>query len=123
MNCGWQTRACGIWGWSPSLSQQDSWRKSGASPASTATVVTPPRFSADLIGGGHRSPILRSPNPADFQFLTNLREKYFHNRAFDSQGAMEKQSVTGLRALEANHKRVKSIAGWAYTINIISTAN
>ena len=32
-----------------------------------------------------------------------LREKYFHNRAFDSLGALEDQLVAGLRALEADH--------------------
>ena len=51
-----------------------------------------------------------------------LREKYFHNRAFDSLGALEDQLVAGLRALEVDHARVKSIAGWEYIINSISNA-
>ena len=51
-----------------------------------------------------------------------LREKYFHNRAFDSLGALKDQLVAGLRALEADHARVKSIAGWEYIINSISNA-
>ncbi|MHB1882559.1 MAG: hypothetical protein ACYCPA_10265 [Acidithiobacillus sp.] len=45
-----------------------------------------------------------------------------HNRAFDSLGALEDQLVAGLRALEADHARVKSIAGWEYLINSISNA-
>jgi hypothetical protein len=52
-----------------------------------------------------------------------LREKYFHNRAFDSLGALEEQLVAGLQALEMDHERVKSITGWEYIINSISTAN
>jgi len=44
----------------------------------------------------------------------DLREKYFHNRAFDSLEALEDQLVVGLRALEEDHTRVKSIAGWEY---------
>lgn len=52
-----------------------------------------------------------------------LREKYFHNCAFDSLEASEEQLVNGLRALEADHERVKSSAGWGYIINAISTAN
>lgn len=51
-----------------------------------------------------------------------LREKHFHNRAFDSLGALEDQLVAGLRALEADHERVKSIAGWEYIISSISNA-
>ena len=41
----------------------------------------------------------------------DLREKYFHNRAFDSLEALE------------DHNRVKSIAGWKIIINSISAAN
>ena len=48
-----------------------------------------------------------------------MREKYFHNRAFDSLGALEEQLVAGLCALEADHEQVKSIAGWEYIINSI----
>jgi hypothetical protein len=48
--------------------------------------------------------------------------KVFHNRAFDSLGALEEQLVAGLRALEADHARVKSIVGWEYIINSISNA-
>ncbi len=52
-----------------------------------------------------------------------LREKYFHNRAFESLEALEDPRVIGLRALESNHERVKSITGWKYIINAISNAN
>jgi hypothetical protein len=36
---------------------------------------------------------------------------------------LEDQLVIGLRALESNHGRMKSITGWKYIINAISNAN
>ncbi len=64
-----------------------------------------------------------SPEPDPQEHLWDgLREKHFHNRAFDSLGALEDQLAAGLRALEADHARVKSIAGWEYIINSISNA-
>ena len=52
-----------------------------------------------------------------------LREKWFHNRVFDSLQALEVQLVTGLRALEANPALVKSIAGWEWIIDFGSNGN
>ena len=52
-----------------------------------------------------------------------LREKWFHNRVFDSLEALEVQLVTGLRALEANPALVKSIAGWEWIIDCVSNGN
>ncbi|WP_396027205.1 transposase [Acidithiobacillus ferrivorans] len=86
--------------------------------------------------GWHKSNDLKLPENLRLLFLPpyspelnpqehlwdELREKYFHNRAFDSLGALEDQLVAGLRALEADHARVKSIAGWEYIINSISNA-
>ncbi|MHB8317103.1 MAG: IS630 family transposase [Acidithiobacillus ferrivorans] len=86
--------------------------------------------------GWHKSNDLKLPENLRLLFLPpcspelnpqehlwdELREKYFHNRAFDSLGALENQLVAGLRALEADHARVKSIAGWEYIINSISNA-
>jgi len=68
------------------------------------------------------APYCRSVTPQE-HLWDELREKYFHNRAFDSLEALEDQLVVGLRALEVDHTRVKSIAGWEYIINSISTAN
>lgn len=38
-----------------------------------------------------------------------LREKHFHNRAFDSLDALEDQLVAGLSTLEQNLKLIQSI--------------
>lgn len=46
-----------------------------------------------------------------------LREKYFHNRIFDSLDALEDQLIQGLRALETDHRRVRSIVAWDWIIN------
>lgn len=52
-----------------------------------------------------------------------LREKYFHNRAFDSLDALEDQLVLGLRSLENNPDTVQSITGWDWIINSLSIGN
>jgi len=52
-----------------------------------------------------------------------LREKYFHNRVFDSLDALEDHLIVGLRHLEADHEKVKSITGWDWIINSVSNAN
>lgn len=49
-----------------------------------------------------------------------LREKYFHNHAFESLDALEDQLVTGLRHLEVSPHTVKSITGWDWIINSLS---
>ena len=41
-----------------------------------------------------------------------LREKDFHNRAFDSLDTLEDHLVSGLRHLETHPHTVKSITGW-----------
>ena len=53
----------------------------------------------------------------------DLREKYFHNKVFDSLDALENQLVVGLNALENNQERVKSITGWEWIINAVSIDN
>jgi transposase len=40
-----------------------------------------------------------------------LREKYFHNQAFDSLDALEEQLLERLRYLEQSHHTVKSTTG------------
>jgi len=52
-----------------------------------------------------------------------LREKHFHNRVFDSLGALEDHLVSALHNLENVPDRVKSITGWNWIINSISNAN
>lgn len=49
-----------------------------------------------------------------------LREKFFHNRAFDSLGALEAHLEEGLKSLESSPERMRSIAGWNWIINSVS---
>ena len=48
-----------------------------------------------------------------------LREKFFHNRAFDSMDALEDQLQTGLLALENDWATVKSIVAWDWIVNAL----
>jgi transposase len=48
-----------------------------------------------------------------------LREKFFHNRAFDSMDALEIQLENGLRTLESNPERMRSITAWGWIINSV----
>ena len=52
-----------------------------------------------------------------------LREKCFHNRAFDSLDALEDHLVDGLLALERDQQRNKSICNWDWIIKATSNAN
>jgi transposase len=52
-----------------------------------------------------------------------IREKWFHNKVFDSLDALEEQLVGALKDFEGQPERMKSIAGWAWIINAISNAN
>jgi len=87
--------------------------------------------------GWHHSQRFKMPDNLRFHFLPpyspelnpqehiwdELREKHFHNRAFDSLNALEDQLVEGLRQLETRPKVVQSITGWKWIINSISNAN
>ena len=48
-----------------------------------------------------------------------LREKYFHNLAFDSMEALEDQLEASLKALELDHPRIQSIVRWPWIINAL----
>jgi len=52
-----------------------------------------------------------------------LREKHFHNQAFDSIDALEDRSVEGLLHLEQHPEIVKSITAWPWIITTVSNAN
>jgi transposase len=52
-----------------------------------------------------------------------LREKYFHNQAFDSLDALEEQLLEGLPYLEQSHHAVKSIASLDWILNCVSNSN
>ena len=49
-----------------------------------------------------------------------LREKFFHNRAFDSLDALETHLESALKNLESNQETMHSIAGWEWIINAVS---
>jgi hypothetical protein len=49
-----------------------------------------------------------------------LREKFFHNRAFDSMDALETHLEAALKSIELSPERMRSIAGWDWIINSIS---
>jgi transposase len=87
--------------------------------------------------GWHRSGRLRLPQNLRLLFLPpyspelnpqehvwdELREKFFHNRVFDSLDAVENALVDALRSLEQQPDRIKSITGWQWIINTVSNAN
>lgn len=86
--------------------------------------------------GWHRSQSMPIPDNVRLLFLPpyspelnpvehlwdELREKFFHNLAFDSLDSLENQLVQGLRSLELNPNRVKSICSWNWIINAASIA-
>ena len=61
-------------------------------------------------------------NPVE-HLWDELREKHFHNLAFDSLDALENQLVAALHALENDSEPVKSICNWEWIIKSISIAN
>ena len=83
--------------------------------------------------GWHRSAALKVPpnmrllqlppyapelNPVE-HLWDELREKYFHNKVFDSIAALENQLVIGLVALEKDRTRVQSIVAWDWIVNAL----
>lgn len=49
-----------------------------------------------------------------------LREKYFHNRAFASLSALEDHLEAALNEMEQDHARLKSIVHWPWIIDALS---
>lgn len=83
--------------------------------------------------GWHRSTTLQVPdhmqllplppyapelNPVE-HLWDELREKHFHNRAFDSLNALEDHLVDALRATELDPNTVHSIVSWPWIINAL----
>jgi transposase len=48
-----------------------------------------------------------------------LREKHFHNRAFDSMDALEEQLISGLSAMESNPRAMRQLTAWDWIINAV----
>jgi len=47
----------------------------------------------------------------------DLREKWFHNRVFETLDALEDYLEGGLRTMETDKDRVRSIVSWPWIIN------
>ena len=58
-------------------------------------------------------------NPVE-HIWDELREKSFHNKAFDSMGAVENQLQTALVTLENDPSRVRSIVAWDWIVNSLT---
>ena len=52
----------------------------------------------------------------------DLREKFFHNRAFHSLGALEDQLALALNTLELNPGRISSIVSWPWIFAALITS-
>ena len=65
-------------------------------------------------------PYVLDRNPVE-HIADELREKFFHNKAFDSLNAPEHQLLVGFFALEQDRPRVQSIVAWAWLINGLMT--
>lgn len=48
-----------------------------------------------------------------------LREKFFHNKVFDSLSALGNQLTAALRQAEKNPDQIKSIVAWSWIINAL----
>ncbi|MDD4965009.1 MAG: IS630 family transposase [Gallionella sp.] len=73
-------------------------------PDNVRTVLLPP-YAPEL-------------NPQEHVW-DELREKFFHNRAFDSMDAPETHLEAALKSFELSPERMRSIAGWDWIINSI----
>ena len=82
------------------------WHASGAlNPPPNMKLLPLPPYAPEL-------------NPVEHVW-DELREKYFHNRVFDSLDALEDQLEVALRNFEGNAQMVKSIVAWKWIINAL----
>lgn len=80
------------------------WHRSLAlAPPNHMTLVRLPPYAPEL-------------NPVE-HLWDELREKFFHNLVFKSLSALEDQLEVGLRTLEIDHARCKSIVHWPWLVN------
>ena len=86
--------------------------------------------------GWHRSGVLTAPdnmyllklppyapelNPIEHVW-DELREKFFHNRVFDSLDALENQLALGLATLERNPESICTIVSWDWIMSSLTTS-
>jgi transposase len=88
----------------------------GASSHKSKELKVPENVSLALL-----PPYSPELNPAE-QIWNVLRRNYFANRVFDSLDAATKQAESGLAAMAADKKAMKSLTSWPW-INAILIAN
>ena len=81
------------------------WHKSPFQLADNLRLIFLPPYAPEL-------------NPQEHVW-DELREKYFHNRAFDSLEALEAHLEQGLAQLENQPEKMQSLTGWEWIINSI----
>ena len=86
------------------------WLKSKAlaMPANLRFLLLPP-YSPEL-------------NPQE-QGWAQLREQFFHHRAFDSLDALEDHLVIALRRIESEHDRWRHLTAWPWIITLFADGN
>lgn len=82
------------------------WHKAG-------TLVTPENMK--LL---HLPPYSPELNPVE-HLWDELREKYFHNKVFDSIFSLEKHLESSLLSMELDQQKVRSIVAWPWIINAL----
>lgn len=82
------------------------WHKSPFQLADNLRLIFLPPYAPEL-------------NPQEHVW-DELREKYFHNRAFDSLEVLEAHLEQGLAQLENQPGKMQSLTGWEWIINSIS---
>ena len=82
------------------------WHKAG-------TLVTPENMK--LL---HLPPYSPELNPVE-HLWDELREKYFHNKVFDSISSLEKHLESSLLSMELDQQKVRSIVAWPWIINAL----
>ena len=82
------------------------WHASGSlKPPKNMKLLSLPPYAPEL-------------NPVEHVW-DELREKYFHNRVFDSLDALEDQLEQALRDFETNAPMVQSIVAWEWIVSAL----
>jgi len=66
----------------------------------------------------HLPPYSPELNPVE-HLWDELREKYFHNKVFDSIFSLEKHLESSLLSMEIDQQKVRSIVAWPWIINAL----
>lgn len=80
-------------------------RSTGLKPPQNITMIQLPPYAPEL-------------NPVE-HLWDELREKFFHNLAFNSLDALEDQLEHALKNLELNPQKCKTIVHWPWIVNAL----